>query len=156
MSMDLDELKVKWKEYDHKLKDHDLLNEPAIRHFLQDEAHSSFRNTGWARYFGIIFFGFIFFFFLFMMLHVNNNPPMMFSFVIVLITILFSMGMSIYHLYYRSSVWFNSGFVIDTGGQMFRTPVMAGSEKVFSAIFSPIVTVSLFMLLFLGLTIKTF
>jgi len=154
--MDLDELKQKWQEYDDQLKSCDLINEQPVRHFLRVNTPGSSHNSKWVQYAGIVFCGLLFSIFLSVMLHISNNPPMLFSFAVVLLAILLSIGISIYHLYYQRAVSYSEKPVTVAGEQFIRSQVMAAREKALSAIFQPMVTVSLFMLLFLGLTIKTF
>jgi len=153
--MDLDELKTTWKQYDNDLKKYRLLNEDALRSSVAGNVQKSASDARSAEYFRIAFCGLLILFFSLLMYKVNNNPPIVLSFAVVLIANILSMGMSIYKLSYLPLTYFDNNAVAASAQQIQRFNIMIRRERVFAVLFSPLLVTSLFMLLFLGLTIKT-
>jgi hypothetical protein len=161
--MDLDELKTKWKQYDNDLKNYQVLNEHALRSACEDpngsatadKSRQAAADTRLQEYFRIGFCGFLVVVFSLLIYKVNNNPPIILSFAVVLIANVLSMGMGIYKLSYLPLAYFDNNAVSDSAQQIQRFNIMIRRERAFSVLFSPLLITSLFILLFLGLTIKT-
>jgi len=155
--MELDELKKTWQQYDGDLKKYQLLNEEALRSMCMHKAEEAIvEGSGKAsEYFRIAFCCLLIFIFGLLAIKVNNNPPIIISSAVVVMANMLSIGMSIYKLSYISLTHFGDYAVEASAGQLQRLNIMARRERIFEVLFSPLLATSLFILLFLGLTIKT-
>ena len=145
--MDLDTLKTTWQHYDSDLEKCSIVNEGALKQLIETNPLQTYAGSRSAIYPGIVFSSVMFVVFGWLLLHVSNNPPMILSYIVLLSAIVWSIGASIYKANgsKENNVMNNSNLSL-----------MMRLENKYAHFFSPVLAASLFMLLFLGLTVKTF
>ena len=145
--MDLETLKTKWQHYDSELGKCSILNEDTLKQLIEANPLQTYAGKRSATYPGILFSSVMFFVFGCLLLHVNNNPPMILCYIVVLSAIVWSIGANIYKA---------SGSGTTAAMNSNKVSLMMRLENQYAHFFSPVLAASLFMLLFLGLTVKTF